>query len=172
MFIYFLKTVQSYFFTEIFRITLTITYSKTLHSLRTSAESFLVILGLILAVFLYLLRSVKPILIKACEDVFCITAMLTALKAFSQKALSWRLFYVIFWSVLWYFSWKPFNMFHEIFQRYSWFYCGNHTKNNMACCLHFARLFWIILGHIFAPVRSQFLHFRSFILCKIIFSVV
>ena len=70
MFIYFLKTVQSYFFTEIFRITLTITYSKTLHSLRTSAESFLVILGLILAVFLYLLRSVKSILIKACKDVF------------------------------------------------------------------------------------------------------
>ena len=39
--------------------------------------------------------------------------------------------------------------FLEILQRYSWYYSGNHTKNNMACCFHFGRLFWVILGPIF-----------------------
>ena len=45
------------------------------------AESFWVILGLILAV---LLRVVKPLLIKGFKDVFCVTPMLTALKTASQ----------------------------------------------------------------------------------------
>ena len=43
---------------------------KKIHSLKTSAESFFVILGLILEVFLYLLTAVKPFLIKVCKDVF------------------------------------------------------------------------------------------------------
>ena len=50
-----------YFFAEIFGITWT--YSKKLDSLKTSAESVWVILGLILVVLLYLLRAVKPFLI-------------------------------------------------------------------------------------------------------------
>ena len=45
------------------------------------------------------------------------------------------------------------NMFHEIFQRYSSYYFGNHIKNNMARCLHFAGLFWIMLDHIFAHYK-------------------
>ena len=60
MFVYFLKTVLPFhiiFFKETFGVTWTITYSKKLHSLKTSAESFL---RLILGVFLYLLRAVKP----------------------------------------------------------------------------------------------------------------
>ena len=35
---------------------------------------------LILEMFLYLLRAVKPFLIKVCKDAFCITPMLTALR--------------------------------------------------------------------------------------------
>ena len=53
-----------YFFAEVFGITWTITYSKKLHSLKMSAESFWVILRIILVVFLYLLRAIKPLLIK------------------------------------------------------------------------------------------------------------
>ena len=81
------------FFIEVFGITSTITYSKKPHSLKMSAESFWVILGLILVVFLYLLRAIKPFLIKFFKDVFCITAMFTALKKLSKQVLlSWRSF--------------------------------------------------------------------------------
>ena len=31
--------------------------------------------------------------------------------------------------------------FHEIFQQCSWYYSGNHTKNNMPCCFRFSMLF-------------------------------
>ena len=55
MFMYFLKTVQSFqiifFLTEIFGITWIITYSRKLHSLKTSGELFWIILRLILVVF-------------------------------------------------------------------------------------------------------------------------
>ena len=61
---------------RVFGITWTMTYSKKLHSLKTSTESFWVISGLILVEFLNLLRSVKPLLIKLGKDVFCITPML------------------------------------------------------------------------------------------------
>ena len=66
----------------VFGITWTMTYSKKLHSLKTSTESFWVISGLILVEFLNLLRSVKHLLIKLGKDVFCITPMLTALTKF------------------------------------------------------------------------------------------
>ena len=83
MFISFLKTVQSFhvlFFTDVFVITWTITYSKKHHN---SAELFWVILRLILLEFVYLLRAVKRCLKKVCKDVFCIAIMLTALNFFS-----------------------------------------------------------------------------------------
>ena len=73
-----------YFYTDVFVITWTITYSKKCHSLKTSAELFWVILGLIFLEFLCLLRAVKPCLKKVCKDVFCITPMLIALNFFSQ----------------------------------------------------------------------------------------
>ena len=49
-----------HFFTDVFGITWTITYSKKLHSLKIFAELFLIILGLILMEFFYLLRAAKP----------------------------------------------------------------------------------------------------------------
>ena len=73
-----------YCYTDVFVITWTITYSKKCHSLKTSAELFWVILGLILLEFLCLLRAVKPCLKKVCKDVFCITPILIALDFFSQ----------------------------------------------------------------------------------------
>ena len=75
-----------YFFRGVFAITCTITYSKKRHSLKTSAELFWVILGLILMEFLYLVRTVKPCLKKVCKDVSCITPMLTALIFFQNKS--------------------------------------------------------------------------------------
>ena len=36
---------------------------------------------------------------------------------------------------------KVLEYFHQILQRSSWNYSGNHTKYNIACCLHFVRLF-------------------------------
>ena len=84
-----------YFFRDVFVITWTITYSKERHSLKTSAELFWVILGLILMEFLYLLTAVKPCLKKVCKDVSCITPMLTALIFFRNKS-SWRPFWGIF----------------------------------------------------------------------------
>ena len=63
-----------YFFTDVFVITCTISYSEKHHSLNTSAELFWVILiisGFILLEFLNLLRAVKPCLKKVCKDVFC-----------------------------------------------------------------------------------------------------
>ena len=53
-----------YFFRDVFVITWTITYLKKRHSLKTSAELFWIILGLILMEFFYLLRAVKPCLKK------------------------------------------------------------------------------------------------------------
>ena len=52
-------------------------------------------------------------------------------------------------SVLFSISWEKFDTFHEILQKYSWYYSGNHTKKNKACCLYFAGLFcYITLLHI------------------------
>ena len=70
-----------------------------------TAESFFVILGLIL-MLLYLLRAVKPFLIKVCKVAFCITPMLTALRNIflSSPLLETVLVWGHFWSVLWYFS--------------------------------------------------------------------
>ena len=65
-----------YFFTDVFRITCTITYSKKLHTLKTSSKSFCVILGMILVVLLYLMIAVKPFLEKVCKDFFYITLSL------------------------------------------------------------------------------------------------
>ena len=64
-FMYFLNTVQSFhiIFYKCFRITWTVTCSKKLHSLKISAESFSVILWLILVDFIYLLRAVKLFLL-------------------------------------------------------------------------------------------------------------
>ena len=73
-----------YFFTDVFAITWTITYSEKCYSLKASVELFWVTLGLILLEFLYLLRAAKPCLKRFCKDVFCITPMLTALIFFSQ----------------------------------------------------------------------------------------
>ena len=92
-----------YFFAEVFGITWTITYSKKLHSLKMSAESFWVILRIILVVFLYLLRAIKPLLIKVWKDVFCVIPMLTTLSPAAIPALLETIL-GIFWSVLWYFS--------------------------------------------------------------------
>ena len=80
----FLENSSHYFFRDVFVITWTITYSKKRRSLKTSAVLFWVILGFILMVFLYLLRTVKPCLKKVCKDVSCITPMLTALIFFSR----------------------------------------------------------------------------------------
>ena len=92
----------------------TITYSKKLHSLKISAELFLIILGLILMEFFYLLRAAKPSLKKVCKYVFCITTMLTTLIFFSwQVLLFWKQIWGSFWSVLWYFfsiSWELFGL--------------------------------------------------------------
>ena len=55
-----------------------------------------VIFGLILLVFVYLLRAFKLFLIKICKDLFSVTPMLTAIKKVSQKVLL---------------SWKPFGVF-------------------------------------------------------------
>ena len=83
VFIYFLETVQS------FPITWTITYSKKLRSSQDSAESFWVILGVILMVFIYSFGAVKPFLINVCIDYSCITPMLyTTLKKFQGKSSS------------------------------------------------------------------------------------
>ena len=105
-----------YIFTDIFGIT----YSKKSQSLKTSTESFLVIL----AVFLYLLRAVQPFLIKFCKDVFCIAPILNALKKFIQQVLLSSPFHfgVFFWSDLWYFSLFFENRLvsHEILHIYSW----------------------------------------------------
>ena len=93
-----------YFFPDVFGITWAITYSKKLHNLKTSAELFWVIFGLILMEFLYVIRAVKPSLKKVCKNVFCIIPMLTALKRCSQQVLlPWRPFWGIFWSAFWYF---------------------------------------------------------------------
>ena len=53
-------------------------------------------------------------------------------------------------SVFFSISWKMFGMFYEVLQKYSWYYCGNQTQNNITCSLYFARLLWITLGHIVA----------------------
>ena len=100
-------------FTNVFGISWTITDSKKLHSLKTSPESFWVILGIILVLFLNLLRAFKPFLIKVCKDVFCITPMLTGIKKLftaSPLLLETILWYflvcfVVFFSI----SWQPFS---------------------------------------------------------------
>ena len=68
-------------------------FNETSQFMLKTAESFFFILGLIL-MLLYLLRAVKPFLIKVCKVAFCITPMLTAL----------RNIFISSWSVLWYFS--------------------------------------------------------------------
>ena len=85
MFIYFLKTVQSFhiIFSQKFFILLGQSFIQK--NRKVSAESFWVILGLILLVFLYLLRVVKPFLIKVCKNVFCITPILTVLNIFCKS---------------------------------------------------------------------------------------
>ena len=83
MFIYFLKIVIFFhiIFLQIFLVLLRQSLiQKKLHSLNIFAESFWVVLGLILVVFLCLLRAVKPFLIKFCKDIFCTNPVLTALK--------------------------------------------------------------------------------------------
>ena len=90
MFIYFLKTVQSFHMIFLQMLLILLGQSliqKKLHSLKTSAESFWVILRLILVVFFYLLRAAKPFLIKVPKDAICISPTLTALKNFSQQVL-------------------------------------------------------------------------------------
>ena len=93
------------------------------------------------------------------EVAFCITPMLTALK---------RPFCGSFWSVLEHFDLSFFfgggGDFFSIFLyflRNVWYvlmkFCKDilgitlaNTKNNVACCLYFAKLFKVILGPIFA----------------------
>ena len=64
MFVYFLKAVHSFhiiFFTYIFGIAWAITsLQKNFKLLKISAESFWIIFGLILVVFVYLLGAIKP----------------------------------------------------------------------------------------------------------------
>ena len=82
MFIYFLETVQSFHIIFSQNFFLLLGQSFIQKNVKVSAESFWVILGLILLVFLYLLRVVKPFLIKVCKNVFCITPILTVLNIF------------------------------------------------------------------------------------------
>ena len=74
MFMYFLKTVQSFhvIFSDNFLVLLWPPHIKK------TSEFFTAYFR---DVF-YLLRAVKPFLIKVCKDAFCITPMLTALRKF------------------------------------------------------------------------------------------
>ena len=107
--------------------------------------------------FIYFSKIVWP-LMKICAYILNNTLMFVRLKIFIKGiALCFVLFWVLFF-LRWrrahfqYFSlsWENSGMFHEILQKYSWYHSGNHTKNNVTCCLYFARLFWIMLGLIFA----------------------
>ena len=84
-----------YFFTWIFGITWTITYSQKTSQFKELCWVILGYFGPHFSVSLYSLRAVKPFLIKVCEDVFCITSILATLKKSP----------VVFFSI----SWEPFG---------------------------------------------------------------
>ena len=123
---------------------------------------FMVFFSLSCGIFLYFLRTVW-FLLKICTYILDNTLMIVRLKIFiGVLPFAWCWFWVcFFWGGggrvhFQYFSLflekklVCFMKFHEILRKYSWYYCGNQTQNNMACCLYFGRLFWIMLRHIFA----------------------
>ena len=116
---------------------------------------FTIFFSLSSGIFLHFLGNVW-FLLKICTYVLDNTLMVVRLSIFMRTLpFAWCWFWVFFrgegtFSVFFSISWKKFGMFHEILQKYSWYYCGNQTQNNMTCCLYFARLFWTTLGHIFA----------------------
>ena len=129
---------------------------------------FLVLLGQSLTKKLYCLKSfwvilehILGVLLRA-RRILDDTLMFVRLKNFTTViALYLGLFSVLFslgeGAHFQYFSLlleKGLMCFHKILQRYSRYYSGNHTKNNMACHIHFARYFKVFRGH-FCPVYSS-----------------
>ena len=49
---------------------------------------------------------------------------------------------------------KGWVCFHDILQEYSWYYSGNYTKNNVACCLQFETILSYFRSH-FCPLYSS-----------------
>ena len=139
-----------------FCITLMLTaLKKDFHRKSSPGDYFRLFVGLSCGIFLYFLRTVL-FLMKICTYILDNTLMVVRLKnlwgycPLLGAVLSFvrerdgGIFsiFLYFLRKVWYVSWS----FAKIFLVLS----GNHAKNKMACHLHFARLFWIMLGHIFS----------------------
>ena len=165
--------IEDYLYSkDVFCITLMLTALKQkVHSKYSSPGGHFGVFLLCFVVFLhYFLRTIW-FLIEFCTYILHNTMMVVRLKDFMGGGvvlclgLFWFFFFCREGAHFQFFSLfleKALVYFYRILQRYSWYYSSNHTKNNMACCFHFARLFLGILGPICPFVRIlQFSLFRE-----------
>ena len=104
---------------------------------------FWVFPGLYCSIFLYFLRTVW-FLMKFFLYIFDNTLMIVRLKNFMGYFPLLEPFEFCFGAHCQYFSLFPEKglvFFHETLQNCYQHHSGNHTKNNMARCFHFSRLF-------------------------------
>ena len=138
-----------------------LTSLKKIHSKSSPGGHFRVFFGLSCVIFFYFLRIVWFVM-KICTYILDNTLMVVRLKIFvGGIALCFVLILSCFFlkgegtfSVFFSISWEIFGMFHENLRRYSCITLAT-TKNNMACCLYFAKLFWTLHSSHFCTLYSS-----------------
>ena len=108
---------------------------KKIQSKSSPGGHFRVFFGFSCVIFPYFLRIVWFVM-KTCSYILDNTLMVVRLKIFMEGIALWFAL-ILSWfflegegpfSVFFSISWEMFGMFHEILQRYSWYYSGNHKK--------------------------------------------
>ena len=130
-------------------------WRKLPFSLMASSESFWIILGFSLVVFLYLLRAVKPFSWRFGKVFFCITPMLIALKKNFTTSQAILEYFLVCLVIIFFISWK---LFVWVLMKI----CTYILNNTLWWLLHYKSLGKGVGGGWYSPLLCASLSFVLF----------